>query len=75
MVLLKVADIAEIYGVTKYEAQNIMNSVAKINVGRSMLKPRWRTTAEAVEKYIATSMNRSVAQSYGLDKNGKILRR
>lgn len=71
--LLKVKDICELYGLTKYEARTVMSRVKRINIGRSDTNPRWATTAKQVEEYFLRMTSGTAVP--GLDRHGKIIRR
>ena len=72
--LLRVKDICAEYGLSTYEAQTIMNRVEKVNVGRGDLRPRWATTARAVDAYLDSRKDRNPVV-VGLDRHGKLIRR
>ena len=71
--LFHLNDIIEVYGLSKYEAQTLMNRVPKINVGRGELRPRWVVKQADIEAYLMKKARR--AETFGLDAFGKILRR
>ena len=71
--LFHLNDITEVYGLSKYEAQTLMNRVPKINVGRGELRPRWVVKQADIEAYLMKKARR--AEMSGLDAFGKILRR
>ena len=71
--LFHVRDIAEIYGLSMYEAQTIMNRVPKINVSRGNIRPRWVAKQEDIEAYMQKKARRQDIS--GLDSFGRILRR
>ena len=71
--LLRKTDIAEIYGLTEYEAETIMQNVRKVNVGRGTIKPRWATTANEVDAYL--NRNTVGRDCKGLTADGKLIRR
>lgn len=71
--LFHLNDIIEVYGLSKYEAQTLMNRVPKINVGRGELRPRWVVKQADIEAYLMKKARR--AETSGLDAFGKILRR
>ena len=71
--LLRKADICEIYGLTVYEAETVMQNVRKINLGRGKIRPRWATTANEVDTYLNRKV---VSREYsGLTADGKLIRR
>ena len=71
--LLRKTDISEIYGLTAYEAETVMQNVRKINVGRGKMKPRWATTANEVDAYLNRKM---VGRDRpGLTADGLLIRR
>ena len=71
--LFHVRDIAEIYGLSLYEARTIMNRVPKINISRGSTRPRWVAKQEDIESYFDKKKRRSEVE--GLDRFGKILRK
>ena len=71
--LFHVRDIAEIYGLSMYEAKTIMERIPKINIGRGEVRPRWVAKQSDIEAYLAKKARRN--DTVGLDRFGKILRR
>lgn len=71
--LFHVRDIAEIYGLSMYEAKTIMERIPKINIGRGGVRPRWVAKQSDIEAYLAKKARRN--DTVGLDRFGKILRR
>lgn len=71
--LFHVRDIAELYGLSIYEARTIMAKVPKINVGRGDLRPRWVAKQSEIEAYFHKREQKD--DFTGLDRFGKILRR
>ena len=71
--LFHVKDIAEIYGLSIYEARTIMDRIPKINIGRGDVRPRWVAKQSDIEAYLAKKSRRN--DVVGLDRFGKILRR
>lgn len=66
-------DIAEIYGLSLYEARTIMAHIPKINISRGSERPRWVVRQEDIEAYLQKRSQRANVE--GLDRFGKILRR
>ena len=71
--LFHLKDIEELYGLSKYEAQTVMNRVPKINVGRGKERPRWVAKQSDIEAYFQKKKQREDLS--GLDHFGKLLRR
>jgi len=71
--LFHTKDIAEIYGLSLYEAKTIMDRIPKINIGRGDVRPRWVAKQSDIEAYLAKKSRRNDVA--GLDRFGKILRR
>ena len=71
--LFHVRDIAEIYGLSMYEAKTIMERIPKINIGRGEVRPRWVAKQSDIEAYLAKKARHN--DTVGLDRFGKILRR
>ena len=71
--LLRKRDLCDLYGLSAYEAETVMQNVERINVGRGTERPRWVTTASRVNAYL----NRKVEKRpmSGLTADGKIIRR
>ena len=71
--LLRKSDICEIYGLSAYEAETVMQNVRRINLGRGQLRPRWATTEGEVDAYLN---RKTVGRSFsGLTADGKLIRR
>ena len=71
--LFHVRDIAELYGLSIYEARNVMEHVPKINISNGDLRPRWVAKQSDIEAYFEKRSTRNSLE--GLDRFGKILRR
>ena len=71
--LFHVRDIAELYGLSLYEARTIMNHVPKINISNGNIRPRWVAKQDDIEAYLLKRSQRR--DMTGLDRFGKILRR
>lgn len=71
--LFHVRDIAELYGLSMYEARTIMNKVPKINISGGDSRPRWVAKQSDIEAFFEKRNRRNNIE--GLDKFGRILRR
>jgi len=71
--LFHARDIAELYGLSLYEARSIMSHIPKINISNGTMRPRWVVKQEDVEAYLLKKSQRNNVE--GLDRFGKILRR
>ena len=71
--LFHVRDISELYGLSMYEARNIMNRVPKINISNGTMRPRWVAKQSDIEAYLMKRSQRNDIS--GLDRFGKIIRR
>lgn len=64
-------DIMLLYGLSEYEARQLMNRLPKINISNGSIRPRWVVKQEDIEAYLQKKQQRSDIE--GLDRFGKIL--
>ncbi len=66
-------DIVEVYGLTEYEAQTMMNKIPKINISNGSIRPRWVVRQSDIEKYLQKKTHKCIID--GLDMFGRIIKR
>ena len=70
--MLTVKQVSEGYGLSVYQARNLMIRAGRVNVGQSEDYPRWAIPASRVDAYLAGKEEKSFT---GLDSSGRLLRR
>lgn len=72
MKMLTAKGVAEEYGLSAYQARNLMIRAGRVNVGTSDDYPRWAIPDSRVDAYLAS---REEKHFTGLDSAGRLLRR
>ena len=70
--MLTVKQVSEGYGLSVYQARNLMIRAGRVNIGQSEDYPRWAVPASRLDAYLAGKEETSFT---GLDSFGKLLRR
>lgn len=70
--MLTVKQVSEGYGLSVYQARNLMIRAGRVNIGQSEDYPRWAVPASRLDAYLA---GKEETNFTGLDSSGKLLRR